>query len=190
MSVYDLVMKFPFVASFSGVSDTFNRANSTTGIGTADSGQTWEALTGVNGISSNEAYGVSFDSNFARSIIDSGLSDFTLTCDITKGSSSWAPRLIFRVTDNNNMIGVSLPNGQITLYKRVGGAYISIASVESSMPTATYKIVCNGTSVKVYVDDVIVFDEVITDFTSVTKHGISVYLDDTVRYNNFVVAPL
>lgn len=55
-------------AGASSITDSFNRANSTTTLGNTDTGQAWTVLAGTWGISSNQAYCLSVDGRYMASV--------------------------------------------------------------------------------------------------------------------------
>lgn len=102
------------------VSDAFNRADSTTTLGTADTGQAWTALSGTWGISSNQAYCV--DANDGRvAAIETGSTDQTVTVTATIPNSSSYPGVLARLTDADNFYLAQINTGSTTIYRNSAG---------------------------------------------------------------------
>ena len=82
----------------SKIQDAFNRASTTTGLGTADSGQVWNAIRGVWRISgSNAAVSDDAASTYPIAAINLGSSDVAVTMDVSDGVGA-----AFWVTDSGS----------------------------------------------------------------------------------------
>jgi hypothetical protein len=118
--------------------DSFNRTDSSTTLGTADSGQSWTNVTGNWGISANRAYNATIGNNIA--VIDTGHTNYDMEVQIqTVGADFW---LQFNYVDSSNrfrwnggtaqkiigggiattygMTGVGLANGDLMQIKKRG----------------------------------------------------------------------
>jgi hypothetical protein len=122
------------------VVDDFNRANSTTSLGTATSGQAWSNVLGDNfGIDTNEAYvhnpSQATFTNFAGvpkhvAVIDSGRSNQDINVRVDPSPTSPNFGIVARYVDANNFLFVFFRNTSseaVEVYKRVAGTYTQIA---------------------------------------------------------------
>ena len=131
----------------SGVYDSFNRANSTTGLGTADTGHTWVPITGVLGITSSEAYLVSGD---ALSIINFGSNTMQVSAKVSVFSDYWPA--IYACKDVNGAGGFMLTTDRAAVkLSGYGGAYpvangdtITIRVASASETTVDVSLLING----------------------------------------------
>ena len=131
----------------SGVYDSFNRANSTTGLGTADTGQSWIPVTGVLGITNNEAYLVSGD---AMSVINFGNVIMQVSAKVSVFSDYWPA--IYACKDVNGAGGFVLTtaNGTVKLSGYggpcpvVNGDVISLRVASASETTVNVSLLING----------------------------------------------
>lgn len=138
-----------FRPAIAPVVDTFNRAASTTGLGTADSGHTWVPITGVLGITNNEAYLVSGD---ALSIVNFGSNTMQVSAKVSVFSDYWPA--IYACKDVNGAGGFMLTTdrGGVKL-SGYGGAYpvangdtITIRVASASETTVNVSLLINGIS--------------------------------------------
>ena len=92
------------------ITDTFTRANTTTGLGTSTSGSLWSALRGNWIISSNKATSSDAPSSYPLTSVEVGKLEQTIkVTDIGSG-----PGIAFWVTDANNWWGAY--QNQVTTY--------------------------------------------------------------------------
>lgn len=174
------------------VYDSFNRDDSELTLGDADTGQTWEALVGTWGISSNQAYAAAFSSSFAKAAIDAGISDCRVSVKIAVEDSNY-PRLAFRISDTiNEFVFANNADGYLSLSKRIAGGTTQLAENQSYSVAAgtVLSVVLNGTNIKAYFDGVLAFDITESFNQTATKHGIQVYSNTLPRFDNFAVEAL
>lgn len=168
-------------------SDDFNRADSTTSLGTASAtGQAWTALNGTWGISNNQAY---LTANLSNSIavIDTGFAncDIEVVYSVTNVQS----KVICRASAFNNYI---VFNSDGTLSRVVNGSFTLLGSMSPNPGLAngdTIKITLNGDSITVKVNNgakgsVLTVTEAFNN--TVTKHGIGA-ANTTSRFDNFKI---
>lgn len=144
------------------VTDSFNRANSTTSLGTADTGQAWTAHSGGWGISSNQAY-CDTDASLLNFATVAGAADGVLQVKLPSpgggsGGSAW---VVCRFTDVNNCLYVACSGiEQYRLMKRQGGALSTLGTgtIDHANSNDVVRVVLLGTSIKVYVNDVLDLD--------------------------------
>ena len=168
------------------VLDKFDRADSTSSLGKADTGQSWQAISGTWGISSNRAY-VTADGTDMFAILDAGISDGEVSVLIS-GTVDYDARLSFRIADVNNWFIVDYGAGCFRLVRKLNGAYTELASYTAIRPSQfEVKAVLDGQLIKIFIDGVQRMSVTDSNHQTVTKHGIggeksSARLDDfTVR---------
>lgn len=173
--------------------DSFNRANSTTSIGTADTYQAWSNLIGTLGINGNRAYvvGAAAD-NIA--VLNAGVAD----CEVQVTFAQWASlqRLAFRVT--------SLP---VTAYKWEGfvvqaetgigyrlfryqaGGFTQLGSTYSTTPANgdVVKVVTAGTSISVYLNGALIITATSSFNQTATLHGLDQQGGSSAQWDAFSV---
>lgn len=172
------------------VQDSFDRADSATLLGVADSGQTWQPLSGTWGISGNKSYEVTNGGGDKFSVIDSTVSNCTIECEILWRTGGIIG-LLCRAIDVNNLIFTFIQSGNMTLAKKVGGAYTSLG-IYSFTPVdgTTYKvkIVLSGNNITVYLDDVSRITTNVTEHVTNTKHGLfKNSASNNQRFDNFYI---
>ena len=119
--------------------DSFDRANSTTSLGTAMSGQAWQVANGsVYGISGNRGYMVSGQGEawiVGPQPATSAEVDIIYTSSLTEA-------LIFRLVDSGNYLHVIITDDKFYLYKKQGGVYGAPRAVvaRTHTPGVTYHI--------------------------------------------------
>lgn len=118
------------------LTDTFNRANSTTSLGSTDTGQAWSVANGVWGISSNRAYLVSEThspedlGSFA--FIETGNKAMKVSANIYGMLAAGSyPGVVVRYESVNNLyLGYFEQTGNtLVIYWRNGATWVSLASV-------------------------------------------------------------
>jgi hypothetical protein len=171
------------------VLDTFTRADTTSGLGTSDTGQAWTAGQGTYGISGSKAYSVTaVDGD--RTVIETGIADHRATVTVTGNSGVTSPSLIARATDANNGYVISLSTGTLRLFKMVAGAYTAIGS-SASLTLAdgdTLAISAKGSTITGYKNGVSVITATDTTFAAGTKAGLRVGGNSgLLRYDDFKV---
>jgi hypothetical protein len=124
------------------IKDGFGRANTSSSIGTADSGQSWEVLRGVWRILDNAANTTSAKTDYPLAVIDMGVVDFELQAnELSPGMG-----VVVRALDANNWVAI-LPWYNQTSYTYpicVSGRNESYCIASCTQP-AGYNNVCYGT---------------------------------------------
>lgn len=152
----------PAAGGGGGITDSFNRANSTTSLGTADTGQAWTAHSGVWGISSNQAY-CETDASFLNFATLAGAADGTLQVKLPSpgggsGGSAW---VVCRFTDVNNCLYVACSGiDPYRLMRRQGGTLSTLGTgtIANANSNDVVKVVLLGSSIRVYVNGVLDLD--------------------------------
>lgn len=180
-------------------SDTFNRADSTSGLGTSDSGHTWSSLAGTWGIDTNEAYIVSnAASGLYATVLDAGVADCTVevTLVATTGASVGNYGLSFRATDINNWWRFNADDNNDNLYlsRMVAGSHTSVQTVNAAgiAPGDVLKVVLSGNDIDCYHNGTLKASTTDSAFNTVTKHGLMVSLGSgtpstAARWDDFSV---
>lgn len=126
---------------------------------------------------------------------ESGVSDFTLQCDVTWKTGE-AAGVVFRTdgTTNNRWTFAFIESGDaVRLEKTIGGGTSSVSQLGLSLVTGTTyhtKIECTGGDIKCYVDGVLKASTTDTALSTFTKHGLTAYSPGTptLEWDNFTVA--
>lgn len=160
------------------VYDTFNRANTTTSLGTADTGQAWQVLLGNWGILNNTAYTpVAYSPSLA--VLESNVSNCKVSARITNwdlANQLKSPGICVRVTDTANYFRI-IKNDispSIVLQRREGGT-ITTLFTSNTLPLANGdKIALNmsGATIQVIYNDTVLTTITSTFNQTATKHGL------------------
>lgn len=184
-----------------GVSDTFDRADSSSSLGATDGGSlsplTWTAQSGTWGISSNTAYLVSATSQ-AVATVDTGLADVDVAFDVTMQSGSNVG-IVCRLIDDNNYLMCAWHFGTtLELYKRDTGSFTTLTSAGQSWVNGTtyrLRMTVAGDQVKVYLDGVEKITHTLSagdlsKYGAATSHGLRAETDNSSRFDTFAVTAL
>lgn len=163
------------------VTDSFNRADNASSLGTADTGQTWTALgTAVFGISSNQAY-QSGGGAQALAVVETGESDGTVQVTVAvTGDAGFC----FRSTNEGSNW---MWNGQ-TLFSEEGAGNFNSHGAAASADTAGDVIaaVLAGDQITIKRNGTTILGPITSSYNqTVTKHGIRINGDTAVRFDNF-----
>lgn len=170
------------------VSDTFDRPDSTTSLGTADTGQVWAALDGTWGIETNRAYtpGGGLD---RQAVVESGASDVTV--EVTVPVVTTGAGVVGRSVDGSNYWLWTWEAGvpRMALYKRVGGGHTLVGSYSlAALPDGSrLGLRMTGTTVVGLLDGMDVLTVTDSAHQTATRHGMRVYNSDITRLDNFRV---
>lgn len=160
--------------------DNFNRANSSSSPGKANTGHNWYTTgVGVWGIVDNRLKMLSGSGN-GRCLVDFKLSNVQIRAIMTGDLSN--QRIIFRYVDDSNEWFI---NGN-TLVKRVNGTVTAVASLLTTPKSGdTISIVLRGPAIAVYVNET--HQSTITDstFQTATTFGLFSASPTTVGYFNY-----
>ena len=167
--------------------DSFNRADSATSLGMADTGQVWQAITGTWGISGNRAYNPSATAD-AFAVVDAGVADCSVEVKLAVLSTSCG--LYLRVTDALNWIRVIRDSAVLRLQKRVANSTSTPYSVGQAFADGdVLRVVLSGSTISFAVNGVAVgTPQTVVEFMDVTKHGIGTAGGSSVaRWDGFRV---
>lgn len=166
-------------------SDVFTRADSTTTMGTSDTGQAWFPGVGTWGISTNTAYLVTDSGEnvvWVRSLAGG-------TVQATLSTTQDAVGLCFRVQDASNYwkIQTNSASGRWDLYVVQAGVATSkgntgTANVASG---AVIKVLAEGDSIKIYVDAVLKLTVADSTFQDQPRCGFYANTTGVARFDSF-----
>lgn len=174
--------------------DQFTRADSTSSLGTSESGHVWTARNGTWGISSNKGYAPAVTGAQSTADVDGGRANVSVAVDYTYQSNNGG--LVARVVDFSNHILLHVSStSQIRLTKKVADSFTTLANGSASFSTGnTYNLraECRGATILAYVDGVLKITHTLsaTDqatFLTPTRFGLRTTAVGTERFDNFVI---
>lgn len=171
-------------------SDDFNRANSTSSLGTpSDGGSAWVVLAGTWGINSNQAY-TSASTSQATAYLEASVSDVEV--QVTVNTVAEGTLLVRAVDATNYLILAWAGVGTGIIYKRVAGTFTQIgSSIFSTLSNGdVVKFVANGSALEVFRNGSSVWTLTDSTHISATKHGMRSQSNTTQRLNDFSITDL
>jgi len=157
-------------------SDTFNRADSSTSLGSTDVGSLpWIAQAGTWGISSNRAYvATNAGDNQNTAVVDTGFSDGVIQVTVPAAGDG---SICFRSVDNNNHFVIGSIGAAVQLYKRTAGSYSGVLTSGGSLLANgdVVQVILNGDSIQCRINGVVAFNFNDSSFQTATKHGLRTY---------------
>jgi hypothetical protein len=167
------------------VSDTFTRADSSSALGNADTGQTWVQAVGVWGIASSRAYMSTAVAGIA--VIESSHADATVSAVV--GTSTVDFGLYFRYVDVNNWWRFVFSSGQWFLQKNVAGTPTTVSNPVATLTASdTIAVVLSGSSITCKQNGVSVATTSDSQFSTATLHGMGTAAASlTQRWDTFLV---
>lgn len=191
-ALHQALLGFKSVAAGGGVAitDSFNRADDASSLGTADSGQVWTAH-GTGSILSNKGRFAALGSSPSAGLawIDSGGSDGVL--QVTFSTVNNFGLLVFRFSDVNNYLAFEGTGtvGQRIL-KREAGAIGSVVVFGSSAASGdVIKITLSGTSISVDKNGSLLGATTSAFNQTATKHGLGAHGNLGHRWDDFSYTP-
>lgn len=176
------------------VADNFNRANSSTSMGSTSTGSVaWSALAGTWGITGNAGYIAAAPATLHMAVVESGVTNCTVEVKIATNASSSSCGLFVRATDVSNGYIVESGSASTTakLYKLVSGTATAIANSGSNVPFASgdvIQVVLSGTSIIVKKNGSTIISTTDSTFTTQTKHGLyGAFAASGVTWDDFSV---
>ncbi len=164
------------VAGFSTITDSFNRANDGSSLGTADTGQAWTSRVGVLGVNTNTCYPATLSANEALSTLDSTITDVKVK--ITPTTLSTVGRfvgVVGRYADNNNYYLAQSDGSVSQLFKRVAGTYTQLGTDAAAVTVSTVlELRCVGSTISLWGNGVSLISVTDTSLTAGTNCGIRV----------------
>jgi hypothetical protein len=177
------------------VYDSFDRANNTTSLGIADTGQEWQILSGSFGIWNNLAYRP-IRTATSLAIIESGNSNVEVEVEQIYLGGFRNGGLVFRASDESNFLHFrwTSEGNSLQIYKFENN--VATLILQKSMPAYEYnipqnfKIIADGENIDCYVNGAREFSIAETFNQNATKHGIRMQSDGDMNWNNFAVRNL
>jgi len=164
--------------------DTFGRADTTNGLGTANTGQTWQTVLGSNlGIINRKAYAPVAEN--CRSVVDIGASDFYAEIFVEERGGG-TPYLLFRYIDNNNLWRAGRTTTLVSLQKIVGGTLTDMPTPIPVVAGDRIGIECKGDQISVYINGKKRYT--ITDNANQAGTKIGLNLSSTTTRIGYVIA--
>ncbi len=172
------------------VSDSFNRANSASGLGTADTGQTWVADAGIIGIQSNQAYmpntGTSIttiNSNVANVAVQ--FTDVNAAVD-----TSLFVGVVVRYTDTSNYFRIVIQQTTLFIQRRQAGTTTTVAQTSITRnANDVYRIEASSAGITAFQNNVSLLSPADTFNNTATKQGI-IMSTTLARIDNYSVVSL
>lgn len=167
------------------VTDTFDRADSSTTLNTASDGvHSWTAHVGTWGIASNLARLVT-SAGVNQATVDAGVPDctITLTLDTVSSTPSNNCGIVFRFVDTSNWWRwiTDRPNNDLILQKNVAGSISTVYSNTNIIVGSGdfLRVVLSGASISCYYADTLpnwVLETTQTDSAhqTATRHGVGI----------------
>jgi hypothetical protein len=161
--------------------DTFNRGDDASSPGTpSDGGSAWVVHSGTWGISSNTGYCAA-----AASPAGMVLESFTLST--ATGNSGHR----IRATDGSNYIDTVILNGYQDFSKYEAGSRTILDDSASALSNGdVMRVRANGTSLKLYRNDVEIISVTSSFNQTATKHGLSAFNSTGPRFDTFSITSL
>lgn len=165
--------------------DSFNRADSTTNLGSTDSGttQAWVQNAGTWGIQTNRAYISAAASSIATI---NGAADFSVLdveVDVWTSGDAW---LVFRFSDTSNYLRFGGTVGGSPQFDVVSGGVVTRTDVATATLAQAdeLRVRCTGSVIECFVDDLLVL--CVTETTHQTNTRVGMMTTSTVpRFDNF-----
>jgi hypothetical protein len=167
------------------ITDSFNRANSATSLGNADTGDPWNVLGGTWGINSNQAYVATDSGGRNMAVIDAGVADGVV--EISIPTMTQYAGLVFRVVDTNNYFRLTAHTATTYVLRRtVNNAQVDLGTYNISPANGhTLKVVFDGSTITPYINGAAQTPITDANFVTATKHGIFVFNSTVPRFDNF-----
>lgn len=167
------------------VYDSFNRVDSASSLGVADTGQAWNVIGGTWGIDGGKAYCAATGSN--NVVINAGISDGILTVKLPSVAKG-AERVTFRWYNSANRLSLWVDTDKYALYKNVSNEETLLGSY-SVVPqnNDVIKIEANGSLIKVYLNDLKIFEVTESANIANTNWGFGTHNSILPRFDDFKV---
>jgi len=160
------------------VTDDFNRADSTTSLGTSTSGHAWTALTGTWGISSNKAYVENSSGSQTIAYVEAADADVIIEVTVhnnTLSNSINRMGIAFRITDASNyLFAYFVGTNALRIFKVVAGSGTQIGTATVTFANnSVLKVVIAGYQLEAYQNGVLKVGPITETFNqTATKHGL------------------
>ena len=124
-------------AAPAAITDSFDRADSTTTLGTTDTGETWKVVSGVWGIDTNRAYRVSGEiANRPTAYVEWGSAEMAVSAKFTGTTGTQYFACVARWVDVQNcyqiVLGISSSNAkELLLSRRIAGTTANLFAMKA-----------------------------------------------------------
>lgn len=175
------------------VEDIFDRANSTTTLGNADTGETWAAIAGTWGIDTNQAYSTTLGGTTNLADIQSDASDGIVTAAVSNISASSYGGVIFRSDGTDQNYWRAYYDGtNFKVDKVVGGSVTNVNTTADTGASGIIQVTMYGSKISVHkgagANTVATLSIDDAALQTNTRHGLySVQTAANIRFNNFYV---
>lgn len=157
--------------------DTFNRPNNPNSIGRTPAGQAWTNAVGVFGLTGGRAFSKTRTGD-SIAFFDSGVANGDFSVDVV---ASGQMGMAFRVQDATNylLLYVNAAAGAYSAWVVTAGSFGNIATdnfpggtAAMTGATVTLRARCNGTNVRLFINDTQIFNSTVASFATATGVGI------------------
>lgn len=147
------VVRVHSVANTSDLSDAFNRTNSTTTMGSADTGQAWAPITNTWGINSNRAYAINSANSITSIQAASDLRDLRVTAAVWTTGEVY---LLLRMSSANDRIRVGCAFGSPLQLQVISGGSVTRTVVSAFTPVQgdTISVTAQGALITCFINGV------------------------------------
>lgn len=161
------------------VTDDFNRADSTTTLGSATTGHVWVPFTGtVWGISSNKAYIQNSAGSQTIAYVETGVADVTIEVTVNKSDATNSINrmgVAFRISDESNYLFAKFTgSNQLAIFKVVAGSGTQLGTTTVTFSNnSVLKVVLSGNQISAYQNGLLKVGPLTESFNqTATKHGL------------------
>jgi hypothetical protein len=177
------------------VQDSFNRVDSTSSLGNAETGQAWSIVgEATAGITNNQAYfsSLSGTANYRFAVVDTGVQEYEVELKITDLVN--ISNVCFRVLSLTDffMVRYNSSGAKYELYKRVANVFTLLGSYSGAAVNDVIKVsnYSNG-QIDVYINGVLRITATDTDLITNTNCGFGNYSDfGSGKFDDFMVYSL
>lgn len=169
------------------VYDSFNRVDSASSLGVADTGQAWNVFGGIWGIDGGKAYCAVTEGYNNNVVINTDISDGILTVKLPSVAKG-AERVNFRWRSTTNRLSVWVDTDKYAIYKYADAVETLLGSY-SVVPqnNDVIKIEANGSLIKVYLNDLKILEIIESANIANTNWGFGTYYSNIPRFDSFKV---
>lgn len=163
--------------------DTFNRSDSTTTLGTpSDGGGAWSALNGTWGISTNRAYDNGSNYDYHSAVLDAASASVNMQWTF----QTWAQfgGAVLRASDASNYLLYIGDNVTDKIYTKIAGAYTEQTGGSATPANGdVYRFQATAANdIRVYKNGVSICSVTTSQFSTNTKHGLQQFRNGATSY--------
>ena len=165
--------------------DSFNRADSTTNLGSTNSGtvQAWVQNSGTWGIQTNRAYISAAGASIATILGAADFEGLDVEVDVWASGDAW---LVFRFTDTSNYLRWGGTVGAAAQFDVISGGVTTRTDISDAVLAVAdeLKVRCNGSVIELFVNDVLKLT--VSTTTNLTATRVGLRTSTTApRFDNF-----